>query len=123
MTPREVLMLPMQPNDSGAATVGGYLQALLRRLWTEEEGFSGKRPFGNSGWAHDLYRPLIAAGAVDGGSLDSDGYVNERGDADQVIHDAIDALFPEAWTEGDANRIAAAALRSRADELDPPGAM
>lgn len=120
MDPREVLLLPMQGNDAGAATIGGYLQALLRELWEKEEGFSGKRPFGNSGWSHDLYIPLIKAGAVEGGSLDSAGYVNNKGDADQVIYDAIDALFPEAWTEGDANKVAAAALRARAAELDPP---
>ena len=107
MTPREVLMLPMQPNDADAATVGGYLQALLRQLWQEEESFSGKRPFGNSDWARDLYEPLIAAGV-------------EKGDADQVIYDAIDALYPEAWAEEDADRIAATALRQKADQLDPP---
>lgn len=110
----------MQGNDAGAATVGGYLQALLRQLWEKEDGFSGKRPFGNSGWPYDLYLPLIAAGAVKGGTLDGDGNVNEKGDADQVIFSAIDALFPEAWTNGDADKIAAVALRQKADQLDPP---
>lgn len=32
------------------ATVGGYLAKLLITLLREEEGFSGKRPLGNSGW-------------------------------------------------------------------------
>jgi len=119
MDAKQVLMLPMQANDAGAATVGGYLQALLRTLWHKGEGFSGKRPFGNSGWNHELYQSVIAGGAVDGGSLDGYGYVETEGDADQVIFDAIDALFPSDWTEADSNAIAAAALRMKADELDP----
>jgi len=36
-----------------------YLAKLLTKLITEEEGFSGKRPFGNSGWLSDLYFPLL----------------------------------------------------------------
>lgn len=117
MTPREVLLLPVDGNDAGAITIGGYLQARLRGLWREKEGFSGKRPFGNSGWAHDLYVPIIAAGAATG-SLDSDGYVVDRGNADQVIFDAINALFPEPWAVEQAHGIAAAALRVEADRLD-----
>ena len=31
-------------------TVKDYLKTLLHTLWDEEDGFSGKRPFGNSGW-------------------------------------------------------------------------
>lgn len=120
MTPREVLMLPMDGNDAGAKTVGGYLQALLREVWREEESFDGKRPFGNSAWQHDLYRPLITAGAVEGGSLDENGYVEELGNADRVVFDAIDALFPEPWGVRDAARIAAIALRAEADTFDPP---
>jgi hypothetical protein len=51
-----------------------YLHALLDRLWDEGESFSGKRPFGNSGWEYDLYKPLIVAGVIKG-SLDIDGYI------------------------------------------------
>lgn len=58
MNGADILRLPMQPNDSGAITIGGYLQALLARLWTDGEGFSGKRPFGNSGWEDDLLEAL-----------------------------------------------------------------
>lgn len=73
-TPQELLALPMEPNDSGASTVGGYLVALVHTLWTEEESFSGKRPFGNSGWYSDLWKPFITHEVVTG-SLDEDGYV------------------------------------------------
>lgn len=93
MTPSEILALPMQENDAGAATVADYLKALLQELWRRGEGFSGKRPFGNSGWEHELYRALIVGGAVTG-TLDADGYVEtmDDADADAAILDAIDAL-------------------------------
>ena len=94
MTPTEVLALPMQqPNDANAATVRDYLLALLTTLWNETEEFSGKRPFGNSGWEWDMYVPLIRAGAVRG-ALDEDGYVEDV-DAiagGRVIAEAILAL-------------------------------
>ncbi len=115
---RELLLVPMGENDAGAATVGGYLQALLLKLWEEEEGFSGKRPFGNSGWSYELYRPLIAAGKVEGGKLDEDGGVQEKGDADQVVYEAIEALFAEPDAETEAKRIAVTALRAEADRIE-----
>lgn len=43
------LLIRMPPNGAGAATVGEYLAKLLAELWLHDEGFSGKRPFGNSG--------------------------------------------------------------------------
>lgn len=70
-----------------------YLYELLATLWNEGEGFSGKRPFGNSGWERDLYAPLIAAGAVTG-QLDAEGYVNhvDRKAANQLVMDLIGPL-------------------------------
>jgi len=93
MTGAEVLAIKMGKNDSGATTIKGYLIALLDTLWEKEEGFSGKRPFGNSGWSHDLYKPLIVAGAV-AGKLDSDGYIEEvdAPAANKLIFDAIASL-------------------------------
>lgn len=93
MTTNEIFALPMGPNAPGARTVRGFLIALLARLWAEGEGFSGKRPFGDSSWRHDLYIPLIKAGAVDG-VLDSDGFIKEfdRAAADRLISEAIAAL-------------------------------
>ena len=49
-----------------------HLQELLLKLWQEGEGFSGKRPFGNSGWEYDLLYPLVAMGEIPG-KLDDDG--------------------------------------------------
>lgn len=82
----EILNLPMQPNGAEAATVKDYLKALLRGVLTEEEGFSGKRPFGDSGWKYELFKPLIQTGVV-AGSLDSDGCVDEvdRATADGLL--------------------------------------
>jgi hypothetical protein len=50
----EILALPMGPNDADAENVREYLKALLTELWREGESFSGKRPFGNSGWEREL---------------------------------------------------------------------
>ena len=88
-----ILNLPMQPNDAGAATIRDYLKALLKKLWNEEDGFSGKRPFGNSGWQYDLYPPLIKAGIVTG-TLDKYGHINEidQPRANELIIDAIGDL-------------------------------
>lgn len=92
-TPQQVLDLELPPNDSGATTVRGYLLALLRELWREEEMFSGKRPFGNSGWQYDVYAPMARAGMVPG-KFDADGYLGEFDyvPADRLILAAIEAL-------------------------------
>lgn len=61
-----VLDFPMQENDSGADTIKGYLKALLLTLWKEEEGFSGKRPFGNSGWQNEVALALVKGKFIKG---------------------------------------------------------
>lgn len=90
----EVLSIQMQPeNDAEASTIKEYLIKLLTELWEKGEGFSGKRPFGNSGWEYELYLPLVKAGAVNG-KLDSEGYIQEvdTDAANTLIFDAIEAL-------------------------------
>lgn len=52
--------------DCGANTLRQYFHELLHTLWNEGEGFSGKRPFGNSGWENDVYLALVEMGAVNG---------------------------------------------------------
>ena len=64
-TPQQVLDLELPDNDSGARTVRGYLIALLRALWQGREGFSGKRPFGNSDWDAEFVVPFAQAGFID----------------------------------------------------------
>jgi len=80
-------------NDANASTVIDYLRTLLSTLWEEEEGFDGKRPFGNSSWQSDVHAALIDAGVV-AGELDADGYIIE-GDtdfADRLIQALINDL-------------------------------
>lgn len=60
-------------------TVRDYLHKLLDTLWFDGEEFSGKRPFGNSGWDYELYTPLVKAKFIKG-SLDSDGYIADIDD-------------------------------------------
>lgn len=88
MTPQEILNLPVEGDCPG--TLRNYLRHLLLTLWTEGEMFSGKRPFGNSGWQYDVYAALLRAGVVSG-ELDEDGCVNEVDEkaADKLIKDLI----------------------------------
>lgn len=66
MTPywRDVLQCPLHSDDVDALTVGQYLSSLLIQVWTETEGFDGKRPFGNSNWEMDVYEALWEGGVV-----------------------------------------------------------
>ncbi len=57
-----VLDCPMGPNDAQAGTVRDYFVELAAAVWREGEGFSGKRPFGNSGWESQVYKALDARG-------------------------------------------------------------
>lgn len=93
-TARRVLDLPMPDgNDAGATTIRDYLIRLLTEVWRENECFSGKRPFGNSGWDYDLYGPLVEAGLIRG-RLDEDGYLEDVDDeaGDRLILAAIAEL-------------------------------
>lgn len=89
----KVLDLPMDENDAGAKTIRDYMKALLRAVLTETEGFSGKRPFGNSGWDWDMHKPLVKAGLVDG-TIDEDGFLEEHDSeaADKLLLSAVDDL-------------------------------
>jgi len=81
-------------NAGDNLTVRDYLRTLLETLWREGEEFSGKRPFGNSGWEYDLYAPLIKAGFING-TLNEDGYVEnlEREEAEPYVFKLITAAF------------------------------
>lgn len=70
----EILHLPMGENDADAATVGEYLGLLLSTLWLQDEGFSSKRPFGNSDWKWAVYKAMVKAGFVPGTVYEEDGY-------------------------------------------------
>jgi len=75
MTIQEILAIEFKSDDlNRTLTIREYLKELLRTLWQEGEGFSGKRPFGNSGWRYELYHPLIEKGLISG-KFDEDGYI------------------------------------------------
>lgn len=93
-TPAQLLALKLDDNDAGASTVRDYLRRLLAKAWLEEEGFNGKRPWGNSGWQHDVYVPMIKAGML-AGKFDESGYYVMEYDQDageRLICGAIDAM-------------------------------
>lgn len=71
----EILELKMT-SEIGETTIREWLRELLLTLWREGESFSGKRPFGNSGWEYDAYRSLVEAGVISG-KLDDYGFVEE----------------------------------------------
>ncbi len=100
-TPQQILAVPMDGNDADADTIHDYLTTLLLTVWDEQDGFSGKRPFGNSGWAWDLYLPLVKAGFVSG-EFYEDGDIKtatvDKKAAHALIYRAIQAMGP---TEGD----------------------
>lgn len=73
-------------------TVKGYLKELLATLLEKEESFSGKRPFGNSGWLYDLARPLIAAGVVEGQIVDDEPIHFEIANVQSAAIELVDAL-------------------------------
>lgn len=88
-----ILEIKLKQNDASAETIGDYLKTLLIKLWSDEEEFSGKRPFGNSGWQWTIYESLIENNIING-ELDEDGFistlsVDERKKADSLILEAI----------------------------------
>lgn len=93
MNGKEILELPMGPNDADAPTVRGYFVKLLDELLTKGEGFSGKRPFGNSGWEYDLYLPLIQAGAIPGKIEDGEIVEVDEPAARMALGSAVNALL------------------------------
>lgn len=91
----KLLGLRMTDSDEGEklVTLKQYLIKLLTTLWREAENFSGKRPFGNSGWQYYVYVAMIRGGLVPG-KLDENGYVEEIDTeaADKLILEAIESL-------------------------------
>lgn len=112
-TPRQVLDLPLGENDADAATVRGFLVALTRKVWEEQEGFDGKRPWGDSAWDQPVRAALVRAGYVAGG-LDAYDGVDwlDRGRAAALMDAALgelgrvpdaDAARGDEGLDGDAN--------------------
>lgn len=79
--------------DLDEVTLREYLKELLLTLLDEQEGFSGKRPFGNSGWIYDPIKPLVMAGAVEG-RISEDGWPEDydEAQADAALKRAVELL-------------------------------
>lgn len=76
-------------------TLRQYFYDLMSTLWCEQDGFDNKRPFGNSGWDYEIYKPLVQAGLVKG-RIDADGYIAELDDAEAnefVLTKILQPLF------------------------------
>lgn len=77
MNRKEIIELRFYSDDlDRELSIKEYFHELLKVLWDEKEGFSGKRPFGNSGWEADIAKCLVKNGFVKG-KLDSEGDLQE----------------------------------------------
>lgn len=97
MNNKEILNLRIDNEDfDHHLTIKGYLKLLLTTIWEEGEDFSGKRPFGNSGWEYDLYTPLVKAGVL-AGILDEDGYIDavDKDAGEGLVCKLIDEVFKD----------------------------
>lgn len=72
-------------------TVRKYLVLLSREVWEQEDRFSGKRPFGNSGWQFEVYAGLVRGGFIEG-EFDDDGLY-----LDDVDTEAGDKLIMQCY--------------------------
>lgn len=96
------LPLPESNNLNDSETIREALWRLLYTLYNITDSFSGKRPFGNSGWDYEFLPPLIRAGYVVG-ELDEDGYLEdidygEKAKAEDIIFQCIRyAFFPKEF--------------------------
>jgi len=93
MKGKDILKLPMR-NDCGPVTIGETLRAMLRNLIIEGEGFSGKRPLGDSDWYAQFAIALIDGQVVEG-IVDSDGEPSEYDwkKVDKALLKAVEAAF------------------------------
>lgn len=78
-------------------TIREYLKELLIKVWKEGESFSGKRPFGNSGWEQDLYRPLALAGYIEAYIEEEDGYTEIDITDESAAHDFVLQLIERGF--------------------------
>jgi hypothetical protein len=89
---KTALDMKFDSDDLGPVTFREYFHRLLQTLWYEDEGFSGKRPFGNSGWSWDLFRGLVACGVIKG-SVDAYGDLDiDRLEASVMITTMISVM-------------------------------
>lgn len=94
MANKEILELKFESTDLGKEiSIKDFFKELLTTLFIEGEGFSGKRPFGNSGWDWDL-KICLAKNEVIKGEYDSkyDDWDFDSQEADKKIFELIKEL-------------------------------
>lgn len=99
MTNKEILELKFESTDLGKEiSIKDFFKELLTTLFKEGECFSGKRPFGNSGWDYDLCVCLAQNGVIKGNHitiLDCTGFNGldyDRKEAERKILELIKEL-------------------------------
>lgn len=95
MINKEILNLKFNRGDMyNIKTLGDYLKKLFKTLWREGEGFSSKRPLGNSDWQWEVYYVLVKNGLVNG-TIDEYDCITDVDfeKADSIILELIDYLF------------------------------
>jgi hypothetical protein len=97
-TSEEILSLQFYCDDlDRTLTVREWFMEMVKRLWIEDEGFSGKRPFGNSGWRFDPAIAMVKAGWLAGSfsvQYGRDGKVHEY--LEEFDDDVYDSLMDAA---------------------------
>lgn len=98
-TGSQVLACTMNPrhNDAKATTIRAFLVRLAAEVWEKGDLFSGKRPFGYSGWHWDVYEALGRAGLI---AMQLDGE-DELVDCDEDAGDELIKKALEALAKGD----------------------
>lgn len=74
-------------------TVREWLCKLLTAVWSEQECFNSKRPWGNSGWEYDVIIPLAKAGFINLGAADEDGDFSPTAKQMVVAHAYVSDLI------------------------------
>lgn len=91
----DILELTFYSTDlDRTVTIRQFFFELMKKLWLEQDEFSGKRPFGNSDWDADLILCLINNKLVKG-KVDVDGFIQDYDDQEvkQFVLDKILSPF------------------------------
>lgn len=84
--------------DTDADTVGDYLLNLLLEVVKWQDGFDGKRPFGNSDWLYnDIGQSLAVAGLIESSSDEFGEIEFNFGEAEEAVQDAVVGIRENLW--------------------------
>lgn len=92
----EALDLRFDPEGWKQITIRDYLCKLLVQVWSDGESFSGKRPFGYSGWERSIYKPLVMNGFIEGTYDEEYDETSITGD-ESAAHDYVNRMIRAAF--------------------------